>query len=166
MAKKNFIILQFILSLWVFLTPIKGWANDYTGVITTEIREPLILQERDEMNFGIIAPDPAGDQITLNTNNTIDTVNSSQSLGGQQFGRFRITGTPNSIVTYSFSSGDFLSGPGADMPFGNYTTNRPASFALNNNGRKQIRIGATLTVGPNQVAGTYSGSYTITVNYQ
>lgn len=160
------IFLQVAIAICILCSPLKGWASDFGASSSADIRDPLVLQERDEMNFGIIAPDPAGDQITLNVNNTINTLNGSQHLGGQQFGRFRIIGTPNSNVTYSFSTGDTLSGPGTDMPFGNFQTNRPASFAINDNGRRQIRIGATLTVNPNQIAGNYSGIYTFTVYYQ
>ncbi len=140
-------------------------AETFNGDVSAEIRDPLVLSERRVLDFGLLAVDPAGDTIRLRTNNNFVITNGSVSLGGQSYGVFRVEGTPNSSVNISFSTGDVLSGPGADIPIGNFETNRGTSFTINGSGRRNFRIGATLFPNAGQLGGVYSGTYTVTVNY-
>lgn len=140
-------------------------AKNFNAVVTTDIVDNISITERTAMDFGLIAVDAAGDTIRLRTNNNFVITNGSISLGGQQYGLFRVEGTPNSSVSVSFSTGDMLSGPGADMPIGNFETNRGTSFTINGSGRRDFRMGATLFPAAGQLGGVYSGTYTVTVNY-
>jgi len=48
----------------------------------------------------------------------------------------------------------------------NTFVNNPASIASVPNGGTPLSVGATLSVAPNQPAGNYTGSFSLTVNFQ
>lgn len=55
---------------------------------------------------------------------------------------------------------------GANSMAVNTFVNNPASINSVPNGGTSLSVGATLTVAPNQPPGTYSGSFSLTVNFQ
>lgn len=55
---------------------------------------------------------------------------------------------------------------GANRMFVNSFVCSPATIASVPNGGMALSVGATLVVGSSQPAGTYTGSYNITINYQ
>lgn len=157
-------ILTVLSLLWAFSQSLR--AEDFTGTVSTEISAPITVTELDAMDFGLIAVDPAGDTIRLRTNGNLIITNGSVDLGGQQFGRFRLEGPPRASVSYTFSTGDVLTGPGADIPISNFELNRNNPFRLNGQGRRNFRVGATIFPSAGQLGGTYTGTYTITINYE
>lgn len=50
--------------------------------------------------------------------------------------------------------------------FSVYSVNTASSSGLLSGGTDSLKVGATLTVGSNQVPGSYSGSFSVTVVYQ
>lgn len=79
---------------------------------------------------------------------------------------FRVTGDASATYSISLPANDvvMLSSGANTMAVNNFTSN-PASGTLDINGSQNVMIGATLNVGSNQPTGNYSGSYTVTVNY-
>jgi hypothetical protein len=67
-------------------------------------------------------------------------------------------------TTITLPSSATLSSGGATMTLTNFTSNPANTFT----GLTQtvLTVGATLTVGPNQAPGNYSGSFAVTVNYE
>ena len=155
------------LSLFAFLlfdTAVEAY--DVSGNSTADINTALSLSELDDLQFGKIYADQAGDTIELRANGNILISGGSQHDGDQQRERFRITGTLNSNVTLSLSPSNILTGPGQDIPFYDLVANKASSFTLNTNGRRNFRVGGKIDINPTQVNGTYSGTYQATVNYQ
>ncbi len=81
---------------------------------------------------------------------------------------FNVTGDANAPYTITLpANGEVsLTGPGAAMAAGSFTSNPASAGTLNSGGTGTIAVGATLTVGSNQVPGSYSGSFSVTVTYQ
>ena len=126
----------------------------------------ITLEQRRDMDFASIAADPAGDTITLTPADDISGTNVSLFIGGTQAALFRARGDRNSAVTISFSSGDFLSGPGANISLGNFVHDAGATPTIGNNQQLNFNVGATLTINPAQLGGDYSGTYSVFVDYQ
>jgi hypothetical protein len=57
-----------------------------------------------------------------------------------------------------------LTNGSATMQLSNFVSDPPNTFL--GTGRTIMTVGATLTVAPNQAVGNYSGSFSVTVNYQ
>ena len=140
-------------------------ATDATGQASAFIQNPIVITEAEAMDFATINADPDGDTITLDTNGDLDASNASTFAGNAVPGEFDVTGTPNGAVAISFVDGT-LSGPGDDMDLTAFTHNAGNSPSFDNNGDLNFNVGADLDINNGQVGGQYSGTYTLTVEYQ
>jgi hypothetical protein len=52
------------------------------------------------------------------------------------------------------------------MTVGSFVSNPASTGTLSSGGTGTILVGATLTVSASQTAGAYTGTFTVTVNYQ
>lgn len=89
---------------------------------------------------------------------------SSQGLAAT----FSVTGDPNATYTVQLPGNDFvkLTGPGVDMVINDFTSNPSgAGGQLGADGSQTLSVGGTLSVGSDQVPGGYSGTFSVTVNY-
>ena len=80
-------------------------------------------------------------------------------------GRFALSGSPNTPVYFSFSQNNFLYSGGNKITFTNVISNSLSPITLNSSGTATIDVGGDILYSAGQVAGTYSGTYTITANY-
>jgi hypothetical protein len=96
--------------------------------------------------------------------------------GGHKPASFAGRGTNNQRVDISIGSGSInITGPGAPMRVHTFVmgstptavlTTTPSRFRINSpSGVFYFPVGATLDVGANQTPGTYTGNWTITLNY-
>lgn len=154
-----------VASVGVIATATQVQAEDITGNATAEIQQAIVLNEDTAMDFATILADPAGDTVTLDTSNGVTSTGASTFSGTAASGAFSASGTPNAAVTISFSSGDTLTGPGAAMALGSFTTDAGGSPAFDASGNLSFNVGANLSVNPAQVGGSYAGTYTLTVDY-
>lgn len=69
------------------------------------------------------------------------------------------------IITLPANGSVTVDGPSGSMPLDDFTSD-PADTGNLTAGSQTINVGATLTVAPNQAAGSYSGSFPIIINYQ
>lgn len=80
---------------------------------------------------------------------------------------FSVTGDPN--LTYAISlpgNGIVALTSGANtMAINDFTSNPALIGQLSAGGSQTLAVGATLSVGGSQPTGSYSGSFTVTVNY-
>jgi hypothetical protein len=89
---------------------------------------------------------------------------SSQGLAAE----FTVTGDTSATYTIQLPGNDFvkLSGPGVDMVINDFTSNPSgAGGQLGVGGSQTLSVGGTLIVGSDQAPGDYSGSFSVTVNY-
>jgi len=127
---------------------------------------PITITQQAEMFFDEVAGDPSGGTIRLNHNGTLQNISGNSYFhgGGQKAGTFLISGSPNSSVSISFIAGS-LSGPGTAISISNFSHDAGASPILGTTGNLSLDVGADLTINPNQTVGSYSGKYTIQINY-
>jgi hypothetical protein len=152
-------------------------AQAVSGDAQIAIVRPLSFIEVDNLNFGDIIPSNTAAQVTLTpagvrtaTGGAVLVGNDHQSARFAGMGtvaqRVRIRITPNSIA---------LTGPGPSMTVDNFTIDpqgtllrlgaSPNYIILPLNGVFWFRVGARLTVGANQPAGRYSGTFNATLDY-
>lgn len=143
-----------------------SFAADATGTASAIIRAAITLVEDTAMDFATITPDPSGDVITLTAAGAISAASGSDLAGTPSAGGFTATGTGLTAVTISFSTGDNLTGPGTDIPLGSLSHDAGGSPAFDAGGDLDFDVGGQLTIGAAQAAGTYNGTYTVTVDYQ
>ena len=152
-------------------------AETVVGDAQIAIVRPLSFIEVDPLDFGSVIPSNAVSRITLTpagvstaTGGAVLVGNDHQSARfagmGTVLQRVRIRITPNNIL---------LTGPGPAMTVDNWTIDpqgtllqlgaSPNYLILPLNGVFWFRVGARLTVGANQPAGLYSGTFDATLDY-
>lgn len=81
---------------------------------------------------------------------------------------FTVTGDPNFTYFIDLPADNFvtLTGPGSDMSITQFTSNPAgANGQLGAGGSQNLTVGGTLNVGNNQAPGSYTGNFTIIVDY-
>ncbi len=152
-----------------------------TGDASATVVTPLSFISTDDLNFGTIIPSNVAGEVEMRSDGSRTATNGIILVGGsQQAGGFAGQGQFFQIVEISVGSNSTqLTGPGAPMNVREFTVLSNAAnggVILNTNPRLfriasgtgifAFGVGATLEVGANQTPGTYSGTWSITLNYQ
>lgn len=136
------------------------------------------IEKLADLDFGDIIPGNAGGTITLNVNGNVSTTGSVVAAGGTPhpaeftitrriFADFPVYAGPAGTDTIELNHESLA---GESMTLRNFTTdfNRPgflglpAYLFLTNYG---FRVAGTLDVDANQAAGTYTGFFDVTIDY-
>jgi hypothetical protein len=141
-----------------------------TSVQATSI-VPLSIAEISAMDFGTIAGGSFPGTVILSAGNSRIPTGGVQLLasGPGSAGTFQVTGEPNNLYSLSFNDGVLSDGGSESMTVTSFTDN--SAGTIPGLGPATFQVGATLNVGSNQPAGTYSTSigggnpYTVTINY-
>jgi hypothetical protein len=125
----------------------------------------ITVTETQQMNYGTIVVTTGGGTVTIAANGTVSVPAGYSLMGLSTAGSFNVTGTNNCAVTISFVAGSLI-GAGTAMQIQNFTTNAGSTPILNPaGGQLNFNVGADLVVNASQAAGSYSGTYTVTVIY-
>ena len=160
------------------MIPSIAQAGTFSGDAQVSMVTPLSFIEVDNLDFGRIIPSTTAGTVTLSPTNVRTATGGIVLVGndfqaarfagmGRVLQRVRIRITPNTIT---------LTGPGPAMTVTNFTID-PQGTLLQIGGSQNYRIlplngifwfnvGARLSVGANQPAGVYSGTFNATLDYQ
>lgn len=143
------------------------------GILT-----PLSFIQTEELHFGKIFASNAAGTVVVAPDGTRTRTGGVTLIGNdQQAAEFAGMGSFNQRVQISLGSNAiFLYGPGTRMRARAFTigstptavlTTTPRVFRIAGaTGAFRFPVGAALDVNANQAPGTYSGTWTITLNYQ
>lgn len=154
-------------------------AHADTEVANAEITvvRPLSFVIDDNLDFGTLIPGTAAGTVVMAPTGARTANNGIVLVGaGHKPASFAGQGTNNQRVDVSIGSNSiFITGPGAPMRVRDFIigstptavlTTTPRRFRINSpTGIFAFPIGATLEVGANQAPGTYSGTWSVTLNY-
>lgn len=85
--------------------------------------------------------------------------------GGGTAAQFSVTGDANATYTITLPDAVTLASGGNSMAVNTFVSSPANPGTLSGSGTQTLNVGATLTVGANQPAGDYTGSFAVTVNY-
>ena len=146
-----------------------------TADATASILTPILITKNADLGFGTIGA-VAGSASTVVVSNTgvrtsatatLFTVASTPVTNA----RFTITGTPNALFAITLPATDVsltstsVGATAMTIPAASWSSDLGVSSTILNTGSKVLNLGATLNVGAGQTAGTYSGSFDVTVAY-
>ncbi len=153
-------------------------ADQATADAQIAIVRPLEFIRVENLDFGRVIRGSTAGTVTIAPDGT-RTRTGGVTLIGTDFqpAEFAGMGTNNQRVDISLGANSiFVTGPGAPMRVRTFVigstptailTTTPLRFRINSpTGIFIFPVGATLEVGANQVPGTYSGTWTVTLNYQ
>ena len=141
------------------------------------VLRPLSFFKVNDLDFGSIIASGSAGTVRLAPDGTRTRTGGATLAGnGGEPASFAGLGTPNRQVNISLGSNTiWITGPGPrmrvrDFEIGSTPTailsTTPTRFTIASAlGNYNFPVGATLEVGANQTPGTYSGTFTITLNY-
>ena len=142
------------------------------------IVRPLEFIRVENLDFGQVIRATTAGTVTIAPDGTRTKTGNVILIGtGFQPAKFAGMGSNNQRVDISIGPANvFATGPGAPMRVRTFIlgstptavlTTTPQRFRINSTtGIFAFPVGATLEVGANQTPGTYTGNWTITLNYQ
>ena len=137
------------------------------GAASAVVAAPITITAGTDMNFGNIGVSTTGGTAVLSTAGAVTVTGDVTALSGvtTTAGVFALTGFSNSAYSLTIPSTVTLNSGVNSMVVSSLTNDAGGSPALTS-GTGSINVGGTLTVAASQAAGNYSGTYTVTVNYQ
>jgi spore coat protein U-like protein len=143
---------------------------------SAEVAEPIAiaLVTGTSLDFGAFLPHATiADTVKISTAGVRSKAGTAVTLVSSPVGRaqFNVTGAQDASYSISVTDNDLTSGantmaltPVWDTTSGASTN--PTTGTLDGTGKQSIYVGGDLAVGAAQVAGVYSGTVTVTVDYQ
>lgn len=142
-----------------------------TVPISVVFWQTLVVTQQTRLNFGTIEVVsgastvrivPQADvRVVVSGAGNINLVSSPTPTAGS----FLVKGQPNAAVTVTLPTTATITGSnGGTMTVNNFTK-FPTTTTLDSTGNLTLKVGADLSIVANQTAGTYTGTYTVTVNY-
>jgi spore coat protein U-like protein len=142
-----------------------------TATVKASVVKPLILTSTQAMDFGTIILSGAGtwSGATMRISQTgAVTCSANLTCSGTPKGAlYNVSGTNNRVVLVSAPNVILTNQSDATQKL-TLVTDAPSSLTLANSGPPgtNFGIGGTLTLGSATAGGTYSGTMTVTVDYQ
>ena len=143
-----------------------AYAADVDSNAGARIVAPLQVANATALYFGTVVP-----SIT-NADTVIVSATGAKTCGAEltclttdhTAAAFNVTGETDRVYTISLPSSVQISNGSENMDVDNFTGSK-ASGTLTS-GADSFTVGGTLDVGANQAAGEYTGTFTVTVEYQ
>ncbi len=141
---------------------------------TVEFVNPITLTNTQGLSFGaVFAPSSGPGTVTVTSTNTRSGTNVVfLDTGDFTKAEFGVTGDANATFAITLPTSATLTGPGANMTVDTFESTPAENTSVTlipvfgGVGAAGFSVGATLTVGLNQVSGAYSGTFSVTVTYQ
>lgn len=142
-----------------------AFADTENATATVQILGAVNLQKFADLDLGTVAASSASGTVVLPTSSNTRTCNIVTCVGTATRARFQVTAATNGyVIDITHSPTASLTGPGAAMPL--TLAASTAAVTFNSASLQDIFVGGTLTVGANQAAGTYNGTFNVTADYQ
>lgn len=159
------------LALLAIGMPTAAQAEVASATATALTLRPLSLVKTADLEFGSLIPSATAGRATIDANTNVRTVTggvTGATGATPQAAEFTAAGVFGVVALISLPSSFTItrSGGTETMSVTNITTNGGIGRPFLGAGTIDIRIGGRLNVGANQAPGVYSGTFSLTVNYQ
>ena len=155
-------------SLAMFSTPAfaaPGNTDSDDGAATAEVVSPLTLTHDvgAVLNFGTITAGTTGGSVVVTQGGVASETGDVTLMPGSTESADAFTVSGDASRSFSISAVDSSVTSGANSMA--FTVDVASSGALDALGAATFTVGGELTVGANQAAGVYNGTYAVTVTY-
>lgn len=144
------------------MTAVSAQAATATADARATILSPVVVTKTSDLEFGVIANGTSGGTVTVSTAGARTCGAGLVCSGAVTAAGFGVVGVTAQTVGISVPANVTLNGGGSSM-----TATLSASDAtIVLDGTDAFTVGGVLTVGAAQASGAYTGTFTVTVNYQ
>ncbi len=146
-----------------FTLTCEGESAEADVIIT--LLAPISISTGANMDFGTMLTTGTAGTVTVTPAGARSSVNVDLFGGVPSAASFDVTGEGGENYSITLPSSTTLSSGGNTMTVDTLNHDAGASPKLPVGGSETFNVGATLSVGAAQAAGTYSGTFSVTVNY-
>jgi len=144
----------------------QAWAASANSNADAEIVAPIGISNTTGMNFGRVAPTAVAGTVVLDTASSRTPTNVDLLTGGTvSAATFAVTGDASETYSITLPASATITSGANNMTVDSFTHDAGGSPALDGTGNDSFNVGATLNVGANQAAGSYTGTFAVTVDY-
>ena len=136
-------------------------AASINGNASATVLTPITVTQNTALSFGTLAANAAG-SVTISTAGGRTFSGVVVTPGGFAAGAFGITGSTGATFAITLGTPTALASGGNSMAFTVASSAATGTIAL---GVANFTVGGTLTVAAGQAAGSYIGTYPVTVEY-
>ena len=140
-----------------------------TSTSTATILRQFTIVRRVDLSFGGWVPLTGGTVVVNPVTGAITKTGAVVPVGATGYpATFTTTGSRNTVVIVKAPNGSTTLtrvGGGGTMTVNNWTLDGPSNRRVPATQTFDFKIGATLTIGNAQPEGTYTGTFTVTVNH-
>jgi hypothetical protein len=163
-----------VIVIFAAIVMIAGFSSSVFAQNTTagaEVVKAISIVKNVDLHFGTMASPAAQGTVTVEPNITSSRSASGVTLLTQDppatAAKYTVTGTGAYTYAVTLPSSDItVTNPtNQTMIVNTCLTNLPQNVGTLSSGTSSFYVGATLTVGANQVGGAYSGQFNVTVVY-
>lgn len=136
---------------------------------TVQVLAAVQLSAVTDLNFGVVAASAAGGTVDVGASAAaVPTPNGVTYISGGAAASFQVTqATDGEVIALSVSNPAALVGPGGSTPIvlSNLALSSNA-ITFDSGNLETVYIGGRITLNPFQMAGTYTGTFDVTAEYQ
>jgi len=141
-------------------------AAGVSATANASVIAPIAISQTAAMEFGSMSPTAVAGTVVLTTAGVRTSTNVDLAAGATPAaGAFSVSGNANSAYSVTLPTTVTLASGANSMTLQAFGDDAGATPTIPGTGPATFSVGATLVVGANQAAGGYTGSYTVTVNY-
>ncbi len=133
--------------------------------VTATILAPISISAAGDMDFGTMVTTGTAGTVTVTPAGARSSVDVDLLGGTPAAAAFDVTGEGNANYSITLPSSATLTSGANTMTIDTFTDDAGANPRRPGGGSETFNVGATLNVGATQAAGTYSGTFSVTVNY-
>jgi hypothetical protein len=160
---------------WVGMSAQAAQSSTASANASATIVSPIAIAKTTDLGFGKLAVGAVGGNVAISTADvvTISGVGTTVSqpagnTGNPAAAAFAVTGEAGMTYAITLPADGAVSitdGASHTMVVNGFVSNPGTTGTLSGAGTDTLKVGATLVVGNNQVPGTYTGSFGVTVAY-
>jgi hypothetical protein len=142
-------------------------ASDTANANATII-DPIAIAKQYDLDFGAAAPGALAGTVVMAPSGSRSSTGgvSLSNLNNGAAASFLVSGQANANYAITLPGSIVLNGPGLNtMTADTFTSNPSLTGNLGVGGSQTVNVGATLNVAANQVAGSYTGTFVVSVDY-
>ena len=143
-------------------------AASTTANASATIVSPIAIATAGNLNFGNMSAGSAASVVRVSTAGGRSLVSGDATLitgGTIQAASFTVTGEASTGYDITLPASVVITAGANNMTINTFTDSATGSDTLDGTGNGAFTVGADLQVGIAQVAGAYTGTFSVTVNY-
>ncbi len=146
-------------------TPSSAQAASATANATVDIVAAIAITKTVDLDFGSVVPAAGADTVIISSAGARTCGATLTCTDTVAAASFDVTGGANLAYTVTLPASASITGPGPAMTVDTFTDSISSAGTLSAGGAQTFTVGATLNVGASQVAGAYTGTFSVSVDY-